>query len=147
MKKMFSFLFIFFVLGLIMNGCAETEKAVPTQKFSMADYGAKPSVQSYKAKIQAKIQAKLKDPYSAKFKFGNPRRAHYELKHLKGTFIPGWIIPCIVNAKNSYGGYTGQKFWNGFIVNGRKDSSSFLMFVDTLENSVKQRGLVLYPNH
>ena len=147
MKKKFSFFILgFFILGFIMNGCAETEKAVPTQSFTMADYGAKPSVQSYKAEIRAKIQAKLKDPYSAKFKFDNPRKALYAPKVLSVS-IPGWAIPCTVNAKNSYGGYTGQKFWIALIINSKKDNSNFLLYVDTLENSIKKRGLVLFPKH
>ena len=146
MKKQFIHLFIFSVLGIVMNGCAETEKVIPTPSFSVSDYGPIPSVQNYKGKIKAQIQAILKDPYSAKFEFGKPRRAYYRLKYLNEKAIPGWIIPCIVNAKNSFGGYTGEKFWNGFIVNSRKDNSSSLMFVDTLENSVKERGLVLFPN-
>ncbi len=145
MKK-FSTITILLGTMILFQGCAETKKALPAQNFNMTDYGPAPSVKKYKGEIKGEIQAVLKDPYSAKFKFGKPRRAYYRLKYIEKA-IPGWIIPCTVNAKNSFGGYSGDKFWNGFIINSRKkDYSSVLMFVDTLENSIKERGLTLFPN-
>ena len=86
------------------------------------DAGALPS--NYQDQIMAKLQAGLKDPESARISIGSPylsscRRGVY------GTFH-GWAVPVTVNAKNSFGAYTGAQtsyawFAGGYLVRGSDD--------------------------
>lgn len=96
--------FFFAVVVSALAGCATP----PTQQeISSADYGPEPS--NYQAVIKDYMASALKDPESARYEFyrkttekgfsGNPR-----------TY--GWVTCFNVNAKNSYGGYTGmQKYF------------------------------------
>lgn len=55
----------------------------------------------------ARVTALLKDPESARF--GNTIRMGAELDPRDGMLIPSVMYTVMVNAKNSYGGYTGSK--------------------------------------
>lgn len=69
----------------------------------------------WQALVKKAISAKLKDPDSAQFKF--------EGKPVKGNVGHGekWMTTVEVNAKNSFGGYTGYKTWAIAIKNGEVD--------------------------
>lgn len=97
MRKIFIALFT-----LILVGCA----APPTQdQISSAYYGDKPD--DYQEMIKGYIKATLKDPDSAKFTWLNdPKKGWYMWR---GKTKYGWVVCVAVNAKNSYGGYTGNK--------------------------------------
>lgn len=66
--------------------------------------------------VKAQLETRLKDPESARVKLvGNPRPVVFA----KTSFHPGgagWEICASVNAKNSFGAYTGYKnvflLWN-----------------------------------
>ena len=69
-------------------------------------------------KAQTVMAGLLKDPYSA----------HWDCKEMEwgslgsgkawgGKDYAGWILPCYINAKNRYGGYTGNKAY-GFLFSG-----------------------------
>lgn len=62
--------------------------------------------------------APLKDPDSAIYDFyATPKKGYVQiLDYANGEPIFGWLVPYSLNAKNSYGGYTGAKYYNAFIV-------------------------------
>ncbi len=109
----------------LLAGCAtqaqKTDQAFDAYKATLpepnADYGSYPD--NYKQLIQAYMSKNLKDPESARYsEFTTPRKEH-AIENRKAIY--GYSSCVMVNAKNSYGGYTGnQLFWffyrNGEIV-------------------------------
>ncbi len=100
LKMMKLKIFIAATLALLLNGCA----APSAEDLAKADYGSYPS--NYEQIIKRHLDMVLKDPESAKVTF------------LKGPYTGwsglggrkfGYIVCADVNAKNSYGGYTGGK--------------------------------------
>lgn len=64
-------------------------------------------VEENKKTCIASVTAMLKDPESARF--GKAIRMGAELDPRDGMLIPSVMYTVMVNAKNSYGGYTGSK--------------------------------------
>lgn len=106
--KVFS---IVIVLTMFIFGCTTP----PTQKqLDAADYGAYPD--SYKEIIKNYLDRSLKDPESAKIEYiFSPRTAWNKLG---GDLKFGYSVCVNVNAKNSYGGYTGFQRHYFLIKNG-----------------------------
>lgn len=76
------------------------------QELLNADFGPMPTTGQFVSAVEKAIKRRLKDPSSAQFDY--PYHAH------KGWFKPllekreyGWWTCGLVNAKNSFGGYTG----------------------------------------
>ncbi len=69
-----------------------------------------PLPKDYQAQIKNFEVGRLKDPYSAVYRFGTPQRGYWQdgLVHGGGKHF-GYIVPVGINAKNSYGGYTGEE--------------------------------------
>lgn len=57
------------------------------------------------------MEVRLKDAESARYRFDNPVRAYGNSGLIHGGEVSwtGWAVRTLVNAKNSYGGYTGYK--------------------------------------
>ncbi|WP_454878595.1 hypothetical protein [Serratia inhibens] len=95
--------------SLLLSGCAK--QLPPSQaQISTASYGELPK--DYQEQIKNHFNATLKDPYSAQYKFlptfkGYSQDGPWSPSGGKVSF--GWIVPVLVNAKNSYGGYTGDQ--------------------------------------
>jgi hypothetical protein len=108
MKKIIlSFIFCF---GLY--GCGAAMKA----EMENADYGTPPT--DYQSKIIDFVKPLLKDPDSAKFTFDSlPRKGQYRYRNY------GYVVCAKVNAKNSYGGYTGDQLQYFFFVNDQITAS------------------------
>jgi len=93
---------LFFTLSLPLFSCA----IVPTQEeLTNADYGNPPT--NYKQTIKSFLADSLKDPASAKYTFlskPTPQWSRYygEIEFGYGTCVA-------INAKNSFGGYSGKK--------------------------------------
>jgi hypothetical protein len=104
-------------LALTLSGCAATPSA--TERAS-ADYG-RPITQGECEKIaRENILPKLKDPSSAGLSFGQcQKRARHSIPIFGIPKQYGYFIPVTVNAKNSFGGYTGQRLWTVLIRDGR----------------------------
>jgi hypothetical protein len=69
-----------------------------------------PLPENYQETVKASINSLLKDPYTAVYIFGTPRRGFIQDGFLRGNAKHfGYIIPVGVNARNSYGGYTGTQ--------------------------------------
>lgn len=116
----------FLAIALPILGCS-TPPAPTPQELAAADYGPYPD--QYQAKIASYLQVTLKDPESARI--STPFKP---VKTYAGLNAPqyGWGTCMGVNAKNSFGGYTGNKmyfflFRNGEIsmVERTEDANSF----------------------
>jgi len=87
------------VVVLLLAGCATK----PTlDELNSADYGAYPY--GYKDTISSHMSRRLKDPESARYDYLNqPQKAWNGF----GGAKYGYAVCVNVNAKNSFGGYTG----------------------------------------
>jgi hypothetical protein len=94
-----------------LAGCAtigKEHKVAETVDTVNADYGPRPA--NHEEVIKNWANENLKDPESALYgKISKPRK-EFLVRDLKPYF--GWSVCADINAKNSFGGYTGSKtFW------------------------------------
>lgn len=82
-----------------------------------ADYGAYPA--NYEALVTEAQDAFLKDPQSAQNKYLSTPQQGWMKPTMTSDPIYGYRLCLNVNAKNSYGGYTGSKLTEVFIRDGR----------------------------
>ena len=101
-----------FIFGL--TACAGFQELQPNH-----DFGPQPS--DYKEKITAYYAYVLKDPESAKYRFGKPYKAYTNAGLAVGGVVSwsGWAVDVQINAKNSYGGYTGFESERVLFTNGK----------------------------
>lgn len=94
-------------LAIALAGCAST----PPPQVTPESFGPPPSETVIQKAIISKMELALKDPDSAKYKFGKPFRAwsNKALVYGGGFNWAGWAVEFHVNAKNSFGGYNGFK--------------------------------------
>lgn len=103
-------------IALALTGCAST---VSQQEATAAHFDPLPT--DYQTAIKGFNAGRLKDPYSAVYRFGQPHRGFWQdglayggRKHF------GVIVPVAINARNSFGGYTGDEMhyyaFNGGII-------------------------------
>lgn len=107
------------VLGLSVGGCV----TAPSQEvLATLDYG--PAPQDPDSIVKAYLQPLLKDPESLRLR---REGAPYEFWHrvFGGKLEHGWRVCYYVNARNSYGGYTGELLYFFLIRND--------VIVDTLD--------------
>ena len=101
----------------LMVGCT-TMQPINQSVLDNADYGKYP--ENYEEIVKAYFSRILKDPYSAVYRFEKPYKAYLREAPVSGgaprTF--GYIVEVGVNAKNSFGGYVGEKYYKLFIRNG-----------------------------
>ena len=97
--------------SLLLAGCV----SVSQEDIKAVDFGAKPS--NYEERVKDYMAMQLKDPMSAVYNFRLPlRRAVVKTGMLDNfTKYYGWVVEVSVNAKNSFGGYTGAKTYFIFI--------------------------------
>jgi len=82
-----------------------------------ADYGGYPA--NYETLIKIHLSQTLKDPDSVRYgAFSLPRQEHVIENFMAQQAIYGYSVCVSVNAKNSYGGYTGSHVFWYFIRNG-----------------------------
>lgn len=93
--------------ALILGGCAHTVKAPSREAVAAATFSPVPA--DIEARVKAQYQVILKDPYSAVYHFGVPQKAYFRGP---SGMMYGYIIAVHVNAKNSYGGYTGGELYH-----------------------------------
>lgn len=107
---------ILVALLVFVAGCYH----VPSpQELASADYGRYPD--NYSELIKTCLDHALKDPMSAQISFTSaPVKGWLNKPVPKGGGIEayGYWIDATVNAKNSYGGYTGSYPYRFFINNG-----------------------------
>lgn len=105
--KVLHIISILFILTL-STSCATT--AVSQKEIDMADFGQPPV--NYEYDIKNLMSNLLKDPNSAIYEFGAPKKGYTKDGWGAGGKIHfGYVVPVYVNAKNSYGGYSGKKLY------------------------------------
>jgi hypothetical protein len=97
-----------FFTAILIVGCASTP--TPPTDWSSYDFGVAPA-NGYQPRIEDLMQASLKDPDSAQFKWGDPFKGYVQGSGINCCDVKwtGYAARFQVNAKNSYGGYTGFK--------------------------------------
>ncbi|WP_142890244.1 hypothetical protein [Klebsiella variicola] len=103
---------------IILTACAANPPSL--MQLQSADYGALPD--NYQQQVKDWWGGMLKDPYSAQYTFGNPEKAWFKdgiLAESGGAIRYGWLVPITVNAKNSFGGYTGAESHTVFYSHGK----------------------------
>ncbi len=102
---------------LALTGCAPKP---PSQvEISTANYGSLPG--DYQQQIKNYMNSILKDPESARYTFERPFKAYSQdgsLSSTNGGVRYGYVAGVQVNAKNSYGGYTGNQLYVFMFSNG-----------------------------
>lgn len=103
-------------LAAFVSGCAVTPMPTPLQ-IALKDCG--PAPVDYKEQIEALIGFRLKDPESARYKYSIPEKGCVRSAPLQGSKLYfGWLVNVEVNAKNSYGGYTGYELYQTLFQDG-----------------------------
>lgn len=130
------------IIAMVMSGCTGTEPAPKKEikHFNNKQFGATPNISRFQKQIESKIKSKLKDPYSAKI----GKCAPYPKKSSIYNVAAGWSTLCPVNAKNSYGGYTGNKHYNAFIIYNSKTKKHELFSVDPINEAFKKKKLIIF---
>lgn len=108
-----------YILSMALFGCAtelqrkdmEADAWTSTLPDANADYGSYPS--DYQEIIKKYLTRNLKDPESARYsEYTKPRKEHAVENVNKKQAIYGYSVCVLINAKNSYGGYTGNhQYW------------------------------------
>jgi len=123
---------------LILTGCAAT----PTQEeIANAYYGEQPTQVFQEMIIKTFMASILKDPDSAKYQFGESYKGY--ITYYPDTVFPskteyGWVIRVSVNAKNSFGGYTGYQLYR-FLV---RDENIILAYGPDERNFYKEGKVI-----
>ena len=106
------------VLLCLTSACGVTTNKVSPELIVSANYGTYPD--NYEALVKDYHGRKLKDPFSAQYQVLAPIEGYTRKAPIAGgepnSF--GYMVLASVNAKNSYGGYTGWKPHWFFIMNG-----------------------------
>ena len=99
---------------VLVMGCAT---APPTeQQLAAVQIGAPPA--DPEPAIRAYLSSVLKDPGSLRLRVDALKRGWYR----SGPWSEhrfAWMVPCGVNARNGFGGYTGEEPWSFFFLNDR----------------------------
>lgn len=99
---------------VVLSGCAGPD--VATMK--AADYGPYPA--DYQAVIADYHAHTLKDPESARVQYlGGPVKGYIKANPIARDATYGYLVCMDVNAKNSFGGYTGNERTAVFIRDGK----------------------------
>lgn len=111
---------VMFSTTMLLQGCGSTP--IADQRITgAADYGEYPT--TYKEIVKQYFDLSLKDPESARYQFGpEPTKAYTRNAIIPNGAQPvdfGYVVYVSVNAKNSYGGYTGGQVYRLLIRNGR----------------------------
>ena len=119
----------FVVILLLLNiGCIGYGlncKRPSTTEQSNAYYGMEPvgdEIVKLKLLVELAIKSRLKDPYSARFSFRQPYKG-WIIDAGNCQVAYGYVFTVYVNAKNSYGGYTGDKRYDYIFLNGKMKGS------------------------
>jgi hypothetical protein len=122
MKKSLLFLGCLFFIGCVT--------APTTEQLRNADYGTYPI--NYEDVVKNYMQRRLKDPSSATYRFTGSPKSMYAGGMLAGGIKYGYGICSYINARNSFGGYVGEKL-TFFLIKNQE-----IVYMDDLElNTIK----------
>jgi len=115
MKRVIFIIFLF--LPVLFTGC---ETGPSENQLSSANYGPFPD--DYEKIIRSFVDrvAIDPDPSSTHCRFEQPKKGW--MKNDRDPFAVyefGWIVAGWINAKNHYGGYSGEKSWDFLIRDGK----------------------------
>lgn len=106
MKQQFgAMLFVLCAYSSSSGSFAKEQTVAATVDTANADYGPRP--ETYEELVKAWAEQNLKDPESARYNRISKPRKEFMVANLKPVF--GWSVCADINAKNSYGGYTGAQ--------------------------------------
>ena len=94
---------------LLLFLLADCVSLSPQQKAKLDNL---PPPSGYKEKIKAILDAELRDPYTAHYRYTEPRKAYFTNGFdisKPGVAGVGYAETVYVNAKNGFGGYTGEQ--------------------------------------
>jgi hypothetical protein len=102
-------------IATLVSGCATTDEPLP----SGFDYGPPPS--DIEQAVEAYFQRTLKDPESARYEYETGLIKVSCIQNIfkasqKSAWDPYWAAVVRINARNSYGGYTGNKRYSALFV-------------------------------
>ena len=104
------------LLGFLLIGCAS---APSQEEIENADYGSFQSQDDCIRISESKIRRTLKDPSSAQFTHGTCYKGYWGTVPIYGLdAVFGYVHQGTVNAKNSFGGYTGASTFSTVIRDG-----------------------------
>lgn len=105
------------VVLLAASGCASIAPQMPTQEqLNAADYGQAMSQDACEAAVESMMEEYLKDPASAVYQHEKCSTGYWSSVPVMGLPIAyGYWMSSKVNAKNSFGGYTGFTDYNFLI--------------------------------
>ncbi len=89
--------------ALALAGC------VTNSQIQSRDAGPKPTQAQVEPQARVWFETTLKDPYSAHIEFLGIYKGWYSDGPFAGGIQTGWVAEYSVNAKNSFGGYTGYQ--------------------------------------
>lgn len=103
------------LLGLSLIGCADMAQNQKNKTMTAEDYKKPTNFQNI---LPTEIKSNLKDPYSAQINLhSGPKFTSYRPGFFADYY--GYGVCYSVNAKNSYGGYVGERLFM-FIMDGDK---------------------------
>lgn len=118
--KKFVFLAII-ATAFSVSGCGiayQNERDEILKNTTLNDFGTPPP-DNWKDIAKAFISNQLKDPESGRFEFGVPNKDAIQQDFGSPHAMPVWTTTITVNAKNSFGGYTGSQPWSLAWKNGK----------------------------
>lgn len=111
---------LFFAIIILLTGCTTKSEAPDQLQIQLADYSVLPD--NYKHSIKSYFHYRLKDPYSAHYRFFEPYKGYSWVTNVptdQEKLMFGWVIPVSVNAKNGYGAYAGAIRFMIIYANGK----------------------------
>lgn len=109
---------------MLVTGCSI---APTSQEMQSYHYGPRPSTESALGAIIRHMQPKLIDPDSAKYQCAPPRKGGAwtcEGSNSCGNRM-GYILACLINDRNRFGGYTGNQQYYFMIQGGPGNPEAF----------------------
>jgi hypothetical protein len=98
-----------FTIVALLSGCGVAYMASESallKSATLSDWGPEPPSNHWEIE-EAFVRHQLKDPLSALFTRGSLSREAIPSAMTKAQLV--WVTSLVVNAKNSYGGYTGGR--------------------------------------
>lgn len=98
---------------VLLAGCAASSSFARPSNMDAASWGDPPA--DYEERIRSHFDSFLKDGASARFRIQPPVRAYANQGLIHGGAVrwKGYLVRVDVNAKNSFGAYTG---WKSYMV-------------------------------
>jgi len=125
--------------SLLLVACADLPQPTPIEismsNVRSADYGTYP--EHYEQQIHQYLNDTLLDPDSAKIRIAPPRKVFkiYETddRPSQPKYYPCYLVCAEVNAKNTYGGYTGWQTKRYRFTNGSMEDEQNFSYQNSID--------------